>query len=142
MNYTVLGDNVNFASRLEGTNRFFGTRILISQSTYEKVTNTYLCRPLGMIAAKGKTVGIAVFELLGRRKTSAQPGLEEFCDQFARGLQAYQRRAWDEALAVFENLLREKPDDAAIQLYQSRCQQYRAQPPAADWQPVEFLETK
>ncbi len=67
INYTVMGDNVNMASRLEEANKTYGTQIIVSGKTYEAASNKFLFRPLGVVALRGKVKGMAVYELVGRR---------------------------------------------------------------------------
>jgi adenylate cyclase len=67
MNYTVMGDNVNMASRLEGANKTYGTQIIVSGKTYEAASSKFLFRPLGVVALRGKVKGMAIYELVGRR---------------------------------------------------------------------------
>lgn len=141
LNYTAIGDAVNLANRLEGVNKIFGTRILVSGATREQVANEFLLRPIAIVAVKGKTTGVPVYELIGSR-TGTDPVTERFCAEFTRGVELYQRRAWKEALAVFEALAAGYPQDKPSALYRERCSEFAKQPPGQDWSPVEQLDTK
>lgn len=141
LNYTAIGDSVNLASRLEGANKFFGTRILVSGATRDEVADEFLVRPIAVAAVKGKKEGVAVFELMGR-KAGADPATARLSAEFARGVELYQRRAWKEALAVFEALVAGFPQDKPSALYRERCSQCANLPPGEDWSPVEQLDSK
>ncbi len=82
MNYTVMGDNVNMASRLEGANKIYGTQVIVSETTYEAASGKFLFRPLGIVALKGKSKGMAIYELLGRRSDADANHAAELCENF------------------------------------------------------------
>jgi adenylate cyclase len=143
INYTVMGDNVNLASRLEGVNKIYGTRIIVARATCEAVSAHFWLRPLDVVAVKGKSEGAMIYELVGRK--SAGEGASEaeaLCTEFSRGLAAYRNRDWDRACTIFAGLSDQFPQDGPAKLYLSRCRHYREQPPAADWRGVEHLEVK
>ena len=104
MNYTVMGDSVNTASRLEGVNKFYGTRTIVSDSVYELTQDQFVFRPLDKIRTKGKSQAITIYELLGDRQEPLDDGLAERCAAFAQGFEAYQAQDWDKALEIFEQL--------------------------------------
>ena len=121
MNYSIFGDNVNLASRLEGINRVYGTKIIVSQSVYEAVDKQMICRPLDIVAVKGKKKSIAIHELLAVKDEGGAEALASFCARFAEGIDEYRGQEWEQALAVFEKLQHENPDDRPAQLYVKRC---------------------
>ena len=82
MNYSIFGDNVNLASRLEGINRIYGTKIIVSQSVYEAVDKQMICRPLDIVAVKGKKKSIAIHELLAAKDEEGAEALASFCARF------------------------------------------------------------
>jgi adenylate cyclase len=141
INYTVMGDNVNLASRLEGVNRLYDTQILVSPDTYEQACDRFWFRPVDIIAVKGKTAETTVYELMGRKAEETDP-VADLCREFTRGFHAYLNREWAQAAAIFGRLAARFPEDAPAQLYLSRCRHYQDQPPGADWRGVTYLESK
>ncbi|MGO9375133.1 MAG: adenylate/guanylate cyclase domain-containing protein [Syntrophobacteraceae bacterium] len=142
MNYTVMGDNVNVASRLEAANKLYGTRIIVSRATYEAASQKLLFRPLGLIAVKGKSEGQAIYELVGRRTEGKRGRAAQLCEEFTRGLNAYLSQNWDEACEIFTSLSARFPEDAPTHFYLSRCAQFHDDPPGKDWQGVEYQTSK
>ncbi|OGQ95928.1 MAG: hypothetical protein A2284_08810 [Deltaproteobacteria bacterium RIFOXYA12_FULL_61_11] len=136
-NYTAIGDAVNLASRLEGFNKVFGTRIAVSGTTRTKAGEDFLYRPLDLVAVKGKDVPIPVFELLAFRD-SATPLQRELAEHFSAGVDCYQkdRRNFPSALGHFKECLRLKPDDEASKVYLKRCTVFLVAPPDPSWDGV------
>ena len=143
INYTVMGDNVNLASRLEGVNKVFGTKIIVSRETKETVAESFWFRPLAIVAVKGRSEGTTIYELVGR-KTLGQPGgaRAELCDGFCQGFKAYLARDWERAYKIFADLSGKFPGDSPTIFYLARCRACRVSPPGADWKGVERLEVK
>jgi adenylate cyclase len=141
MNYSVLGDSVNLASRIEGVNKIYGTHLIITQSTYERVSDSFLCRPLDNVAVKGKKQGIRIYQLVGIEGEDL-PDEILLCKSFAKGFQAYLRQEWDKALEIFTLIRQKYPDDKPTELYIQRCTDYRQTPPEKDWDGIYRLKTK
>jgi adenylate cyclase len=141
LNYTVIGDEVNLASRLEGLNKYYGTQILISGATYEEAKAGIVARPLDRVSVKGKHTAVLVYELLGL-KGETSPEKEEMAEQFAQALHAYHRQEWTEALRGFEALLEVWPEDAPAREMKRRCNAYREQAPGAAWDGIHHMEGK
>jgi adenylate cyclase len=141
MNYTVLGNSVNLASRLEAINDLYGTAIIVSQATYQKVADRFHFRPLDRVTVKGMRQGVLLYELVGEQgQTPAEK--VALCDDFAAGFAAYSKREWDQALVLFEDLAERYPQDSATLIYLARCRAFRQSPPDPDWQPVVNLDPR
>jgi len=137
--YTVMGDMVNLGSRLEGTNKEYGTNIIISEFTYEKVKDAMCCRELDGVRVKGKLKPVKIYELLGEKKDEA--AFRDLLEGFGRGLALYREAKWDEAIAAFQGVLASRPDDYPSKMYVERCKNLKENPPAESWDGV-FVMTK
>jgi adenylate cyclase len=137
--YTVMGDSVNLASRLEGTNKEYGTNIIISEFTHEIIKDELFCRELDSVRVKGKKLPVRIFELLGDRKDAAP--WRDFVGRFEAGLAQYRAGRWDEAIAAFRGVLEVRPADFPAMLYIDRCQALKESPPEGEWDGV-FTMTK
>ena len=142
MNYTVMGDNVNMASRLEGANKMYGTQVIVSGRTYEAASRKFLFRPLGIVALKGKSKGMAIYELVGRRSEAGSNHAGELCENFTLGLEAYQAKNWNKACEIFMDLSVKFPQDAPTNFYLSRSEHFQINPPENDWQGIESQTSK
>mgnify|MGYP000302486039 CR=1 FL=1 len=140
MNYTVIGDTVNLASRLEGINKFYGTSIICSGSTYALVKDRIATRKLDLVAVKGKTEAVAIFEVLGFMGETT-PRVELFVRKYEEALELYLAHHFEDALKLFTESMRIKADMSA-KIFIGRCEQYLSQPPAADWNGVSVFTTK
>jgi adenylate cyclase len=142
MDYTVIGDGVNLASRLEGACKEYHARILISESTQSLLKGIYRSREIDRIVVKGKTEPVAIFEILDYHTDETFPNLRETVAAFADGLRAYRDQDWDKAEAAFHDALGHNPDDAASRLYLERVDAFRANPPGPDWDGTWVMTTK
>lgn len=142
LNYTVLGDSVNLASRLEGVNKHYGTEIIISQATYRYIRNDFIVRPLDIVAVKGKVAGVMIFELMGEHNSENADALEPFADSFREAFDLYHDRQWDAALEKFTALQETHPDDIPLKLYVERCTNYLDNDPGPDWSGLTRLTSK
>jgi adenylate cyclase len=133
--YTVIGDIVNTASRLEGINKLYGTSIAVAEDTYRLAQQAVEVRELDFVTVVGKTEPVRIFELLGRAGEIA-PEMCALRDLFAHGLEAYRERDWDAAAGKFQECLKLAPEDGPSRLFEQRVAFLRANPPAADWQGV------
>lgn len=129
--YTVIGDNVNLASRLEGMNKLYGTNIIISEKVHKEVSNELLCRELDIVQVRGKVEPVVIYELMGRKGV---PPLEEIAEIFCQGIKHYRERRWREAIKTFTTVMNLKPDDGPSRFYIQKSQQCIVNPPAEDWQ--------
>ena len=137
--YTVLGDTVNLASRLEGVNKVYGTRILLSEETGKQVREHLVLRELDLVQVKGRGQPVAIYELVG---SSSSEGSSAWLAAFAAGLQEYRNREWDQASQAFREVLHLQPEDRPAQVFLERCRVFAATPPPPDWQGVFILESK
>jgi adenylate cyclase len=141
LDYTAIGDAVNLASRLEGLNKKYGTRLMISETTWACVKDKMIARPLDRVSVKGKSKSVEVFELIGRRgEVSADD--EAFAAAFAEAFAAYVARRWPDATAKLETLLRGRPTDEAARVLLERCRRFEKEPPEDDWDGAEKMTTK
>ncbi|APF16898.1 adenylate/guanylate cyclase with TPR repeats [Caldithrix abyssi DSM 13497] len=140
--YTVIGDHVNLGARLEGANKAYKTKIMVSNFTYEAVKEDFIFRPLDLIRVKGKTKPVQVYELIGSRQTPYTDQFMEMLDLFNQGLVAYRLQQWDLAREFFEQCLRLVPNDGPSQLYVERCQFFALNPPEPDWDGVWDFKVK
>ncbi len=132
MNFTCMGDGVNLASRLEGANKEYGTALMISDAVYQKAKNVVTARFLDFLAVKGKKEPVKVFELVSE-KGHEPPGWAERIALYDRAIQLHLDRHWDEAIAIFTEILNKWPDDGPSATYITRCKEYKEHPPPEGW---------
>jgi adenylate cyclase len=132
MDYTMMGDSVNIAARLEGVNKVYGTYTMVSASTFAKVADEFIGRELDAINVVGKAEPVAVYELIGPAG-EVPPQTLEVVALYGRGLEAYRRRDWTQAIAFFDQALTLTPDDAPSRTMADRSRRYQDNPPPEDW---------
>ena len=142
MDYTVIGDGVNLASRLESACKEYHARILISENTYRKLRGTYRLREIDRVIVKGKTQPVAIYEVLDYHEEDTFPNIMGVLNSFREGINSYRHRRWDDADAAFRHALQLNPDDYASILWLERCAHMKANPPAEEWQGEWVMKTK
>ena len=133
-NYSVLGDPVNLASRLEGQNKAYNTSILISQSTAAVVGKHFRLRKIDCIRVKGKLQPISVYELMSDDLNDAN--LAELAAEYEAALASYQKQKWDESEMRIVGILKKFPEDGPCKTLIKRIAAYRHDPPPPDWDGV------
>ena len=136
MNYTVIGDSVNLASRLEGLNKYYGTRILVSGATLAAAGPALLARRVDRVAVKGRAGALDLYELLGLRAESSPERLEAV-QRRAEAFGHYQQRHWAEALALLAG-----ESDGPGRILADRCRAFQAVAPEAGWDGVHRHDEK
>ena len=142
MDYTIIGDGVNLAARLESACKQYGARILVSEGTYRKLKGTYRSREVDLVVVKGKTRPVAVFEILDYHSEQTFPNIVEVLSHFRDGLAKYRQQKWDQAIAEFRQALALNEKDKLSSLYLERCEALKASPPPDDWDGVWVMESK
>ena len=136
--YTVIGDNVNLASRLEGQTKEYGVEIVVSKSTRDMCGDDFRFRILDLIRVKGKREPVAIYELAA----GAGQALPECAALYERAFCSYQEREFAGALNLLEELERKGEADKACEILARRCRQYCELPPPGDWDGVETKKSK
>jgi adenylate cyclase len=139
--YTVLGDIVNAASRIEGLNKHLGTSLLVSQEALEGMGD-FLTRNVGRFALLGKTKSLVVHELIGLAEGDNIIGQRKRFDHFAAALDLYKRRQWPEAINQFRAVIQEYGQDGPSLFYMDLCQKLMENPPPPEWDGTVRLDKK
>jgi adenylate cyclase len=139
-NYTVMGDTVNLASRLEGLNKMYGTEILVSDAAYQAARDHIVARPVGVVRVKGKSQCVQVWEPLSLASDD-DAGSRELARLFGQALEAYCARDFRCAAEQYQAALRVKPADRPSALLLDRCREFGDAPPSEEWNGV-FVATE
>ena len=142
MDYTVIGDGVNLAARIESACKQYGAHILISEFTFRAVKATYRTRQVDYVIVKGKTEPVGVYEVLDFHDDSSYPNLVEALGQFNDGYRMWNEGKWDKAIKLFQAVKKINPNDVAAQLYIDRCNHMKINPPKGKWDGVWVMKTK
>jgi adenylate cyclase len=142
MDYTIIGDGVNLAARLESACKQYAAKILISECTQKKLRGTYRMREIDLVVVKGKTQPVAVFEVLDYHTEQTFPNLMDVVSHFRDGIAKYRRGEFDLAIKAFEQALGFNPDDKLSQIYIERCRLLQQHPPEGVWDGVWRMEDK
>jgi adenylate cyclase len=145
MQYTVLGAQVNMASRVEALNKRYGTQLLTTGSVEEQVHGRFLFRPLDLVVPAGTSQIVPLFELLGTHDNgpdAASPAAIALCEEWSKAVATYRARDWSKALEVFRRFVEAHPADPVAPIYIERCTRLLAAPPPADWDGAERFDSK
>jgi len=142
MEYTVIGDNVNLAARLESANKYYGTVVLLAGATVDALKSRSILRRLDLIVAKGKRRPTWVFESLAHHTAETFPKLAQVITEYEAGLDCYHRRDWKGGMRHFGEALELAPRDRPSRIFLDRCRYYDTNSPADDWNGVWIMEQK
>jgi adenylate cyclase len=140
MDYTAIGDTVNLSARLEGVNKIYKTKIIISDATFRLIDNEFICRELDFLRVKGKKTPTRIYELIAHRE-SADNDPYPWIEKYHKALEAYRRGNWESAGVLFEALAGERHGDSPSSVMAERCR-YLIKNPPAHWDGILILEAK
>lgn len=140
MDFTSIGDTVNLAARLEGANKAYGSKAIISEAVYEKLQDLFVCRELDFITVKGKTQPVKIYELL-YPKSSAPNNAFEIKEIFEKGLACYRKKQWDKAENFFTECLSSYNDKTSA-VFLDRIAHFKLTPPPTKWDGVFKMDVK
>ena len=141
MDYTMMGDTVNTAARLEGVNKIYGIYTLVCEKTFKKASNRVWGREIDAIRVVGKHEPVKVFQLLGK-SDDIDENMLQLTGLYAKGLELYRKRRWDDAIKYFKAALKIDPEDGPSSTLLARCSAYRDTPPEEDWDGSFAMTTK
>ena len=140
MDFTSIGDTVNLAARLEGANKAYGSKSIITEAVFEKLKGSFVCRELDFIKVKGKKEPVRIYEIL-QTKYAASDKLFEIKELFEKGLAAYRRQKWDKAKEMF-TLCSKKYMDMPSIVFLERIAHFRRNLPPKRWDGVFEMKVK
>ena len=142
LEYTVIGDRVNLAERLQNANKYYGTGVLMCETTAARLNKPVRMRDLDLIRVRGMQAPVSLCEVMEHHTAESFPHLDEVIFAFTEGVAHYRDRKWDQAIRLFSEALRANPADRPSSLYLQRCEIYRKTPPPENWDGVWSLTTE
>jgi len=142
MDYTLIGDGVNLASRLESACKMYSAQILISENTFNRLRGTYRIRNIDQVVVKGKTEPVGVYEVLDHHTEESFPNLMDVVNYFNEGMRHYRTAKFANAIMQFEKALAHHPQDKLATTYIERCRHLLDHPPMGDWNGVWVMTQK
>lgn len=143
--FTSIGDTVNLAARLEGANKAYGSKSIITEAVYQKLRDMFICRELDFITVKGKTEPVRIYEILQLKnqasKINTTEKLTEIKAMFEKGLDFYRKQKWDESEACFSECALKYNDMPSV-VFLDRIRHFKVNPPPADWDGVFKMAVK
>lgn len=142
MDYTMIGDGVNLAARLESACKQYSARILISDNTFSRLRGTYRTRHIDQVVVKGKSEPAGVYEVLDYHSDKTFPNLMDVVNYFTSGVNSYREAEWDKAIKHFQEALKANPQDSLSQTYVDRCNYLKKHPPQTEWDGIWKMSSK
>jgi len=141
LNYTIIGDNVNLCSRIEGINKEYKTEILITESAYQNVSQFFYCRPVDIVAVKGKTRGVKIYELLAE-KSDQNTLLSQVCSKFTLAFELYQKKEFTKASEIYSEIFKSDNNDLTAGYLADRCEEIIRNGLSEQWSGINVLSFK
>lgn len=141
MDYTMMGDTVNTAARMESVNKYYGTYTLIGERTRQEAGEDIICREIDAIRLMGRTEAVAIYEPLGLQG-EVDDGVLQIINAYEKGLAAYRQLDWTAAAVFFKQAVEISPEDGPSKTLLARCQAYQNAPPPADWDGAFVMTSK
>ena len=142
MDYTLIGDGVNLAARLESACKQYSTQILVSDYTYRELKGTYRSREIDSVLVQGKTEPVVIHEILDFHTQDSFANMMDVLNSFRFGIEQYRDRQWDRAIEAFQGALDLNPADQPSRIYIERCHIMKESPPPDDWDGVWVMTSK